>query len=166
MSIEHYFIFLLISGLLLIGAEVFVPGGILGIAGGMALLGAIVTGFIAFPEYGMLIAVGIIFLAGVAVVIWIKVFPKTPLGKAMTVSADMSEAVATEDGLDELLGKHGMTSSELRPAGFALIDGRRVDVITLGEMISSGKSVIVVEVEGNRVVVAESDHQVAVKVEE
>jgi membrane-bound serine protease (ClpP class) len=42
----------------------------------------------------------------------------------------------------------------LRPAGHATIDGRRVDVVSRGEMIAEGVPVVVVEVEGNRVVVA------------
>ena len=41
----------------------------------------------------------------------------------------------------------------LRPAGFAEIGGRRVDVVTRGENIESGAAVKVLEVEGNRVVV-------------
>jgi membrane protein implicated in regulation of membrane protease activity len=36
---------LLVCGVLLLGAEVFVPGGILGTIGGLALLAAMVLGF-------------------------------------------------------------------------------------------------------------------------
>ena len=43
----------------------------------------------------------------------------------------------------------------VRPAGFARIDGRRVDVVTRGEMLDKDCPLIVVEIEGNRVVVAE-----------
>ena len=54
---------------------------------------------------------------------------------------------------DELLGKEGVTVSELRPAGIALIDGRRTDVVTDGEFVAVDQAVEVVEVSGNRVVV-------------
>ncbi len=40
---------------------------------------------------------------------------------------------------------------------FAEIEGRRVDVVTRGEMISAGSTVRVLDVESNRVVVAEID---------
>ncbi len=54
---------------------------------------------------------------------------------------------------DELLGKEGVTVSELRPAGIALIDGRRVDVVTDGDFVDAQQSIKVVEARGNRVVV-------------
>ena len=54
---------------------------------------------------------------------------------------------------DELLGKEGVTVSELRPAGIALINGRRTDVVTDGEFVAVDQVVEVVEVSGNRVVV-------------
>ncbi len=56
-------------------------------------------------------------------------------------------------GLDALLGKEGSTKSDLHPGGIAVIDGRRVDVVTEGGMIAKGQSIRVIEVEGNRVVV-------------
>tara|TARA_Y100001978_G_scaffold456_1_gene343 strand:+ start:176 stop:1510 length:1335 start_codon:yes stop_codon:yes gene_type:complete len=57
---------------------------------------------------------------------------------------------------NELLGKEGVTVSELRPAGIALIDGRRTDVVTDGEFVAVNQAVEVVEVSGNRVVVRRS----------
>ena len=54
---------------------------------------------------------------------------------------------------DELLGEEGVTVSELRPAGIALINGRRTDVVTDGEFVAVDQAVEVVEVSGNRVVV-------------
>ena len=84
------FAILLITGLMLLGSEIFVPGGILGVIGGLALLGAVITGFFAFPGYGAHIAIGIIFLAGVAIALWIKLFPESAIGKRMTVSVFLS----------------------------------------------------------------------------
>ncbi|MFC1497632.1 NfeD family protein [Verrucomicrobiota bacterium] len=147
------FAILLISGLMLLGSEIFVPGGILGAIGGLALLGAAITGFFAFPGYGVHISIGIIFLAGVAIALWIKLFPKSSIGKSMTVSTNLATSKGTEEGLKELLGQEGEASSDLRPGGFALINGHRVDVVTQGGMISKGKKIKVIEIEGNRVVV-------------
>ena len=156
MATELFFI-LLFAGLVLVGAEIFVPGGILGVMGGFALLGAIVCGFLAFPGLGGWIAVGIIFLVGVAMVLWIKIFPRTRIGKTMTVSDHLGDSKGTEPGIDELMGKDGTTLSELRPAGYADIDGHRVDVITRGGMLAKGERVRVIEVESNRVVVKRID---------
>ena len=148
------FMISLISGLLLLGSEIFVPGGILGIFGGAALMVAVVAGFFAFPGFGPYVAVAILLLVGVAIVLWIKLFPSSRVGKMMTVSRDLAESKSSQPGLPELLGKRGKALSGLRPSGFALIDGHRVDVVTEGGMISKDEPIEVIEVEGNRVVVA------------
>lgn len=143
----------LATGLILFGAEIFVPGGILGTIGALALLAAIISGFFAFPQHGPAVAIGIIFLAGVAIVLWVKLFPKSRVGQGMTVNSDLSTFKATQEGIDTLQGKTGVASSDLRPSGFCSIDGRRLDVVTSGEMIEKGQNVRVVEVKGNRIVV-------------
>ncbi len=51
------------------------------------------------------------------------------------------------------LGKNGLAATVLRPAGSALINGEKVDVVTEGEFIESGTPVEVVRIEGVRVVV-------------
>ena len=48
-----------------------------------------------------------------------------------------------------------MTITPLRPAGKALIEGKRVDVISEGGFIERGAQVQVIQVEGLRVVVRE-----------
>ncbi len=151
------FAVLLGAGLLLLGAEIFVPGGILGAFGGLLLLGAIIAGFPAFPGYGHFVAIGILFLVGIAIALWIKFFPHSRVGQAMTVSQDESDFSAVQDGLDNLVGAQGEAKSNLRPAGFAMINGHRVDVVTQGGMIDKGATITVVEVEGNRVVVKRSE---------
>ena len=153
--VTELFFILLVAGLLLIGAEIFVPGGILGAIGAAALLGAVVCGFIAFPSFGLWIAMGIIVLVGAAIFLWIKIFPRTNIGRSMTVSMDLAESKGTESGLEDLTGKEGITTSNLRPGGFAEIEGKRRDVITRGEMIAGGQPVVVIEVEANRIVVKE-----------
>jgi membrane-bound serine protease (ClpP class) len=151
------FAVLLGAGLLLLGAEIFVPGGILGAFGGILLLGAMIAGFPAFPGYGHFVAIGILFLVGVAIALWIRFFPRSRVGQAMTVSHDESDFSAVEDGLDDLIGAQGEAKSDLRPAGFAMINGRRVDVVTQGGMIDKGAAITVVEVEANRVVVKRTE---------
>ncbi len=66
-------------------------------------------------------------------------------------SADGFQAAPQE--LAALAGKSGQSLSPLRPAGVALIDGQRVDVVTDGEFIEPDTEVEVVAVEGSRVVV-------------
>lgn len=144
---------LLIAGVILTGAEIFVPGGIVGSLGAIALIGAIVMGFVAFPGYGVPIAFAIIALGAVGVAIWIRYFPRSSIGRKMTVDKSLADCKASAPGLQELMGKRGTAASDLRPAGFASIEGRRVDVVTQGSLIAKGSKIEVVRVEGSRVVV-------------
>lgn len=155
MTSVEWFVVLLVAGLMLTGAEIFVPGGILGTLGGLALAGAIAAGYAAFGTVGGSYAAGaIVVLVGVAIWLWVLIFPRTRLGRRMTVSEDLGNAKAVPDGLAALAGLEGEAVSELRPAGYALLDGRRVDVVTEGGMVARGTRVRVVAVESNRVVVA------------
>lgn len=151
-AIQLFFIFL-VAGLILVGAEVFIPGGIVGAIGALALLIAVAVGFVAFPGKGAYIALSILFLCGLAIYLWIRIFPNTGVGRRMMVANDLKTSKATEAGLDGLIGQEGTATSQLRPAGYAQIGDRRIDVITQGGMIAKGDRVRVIEVEGNRVVV-------------
>ena len=67
---------------------------------------------------------------------------------------EVSDGYTSEDPRDAaLVGKEGVSTSQLRPAGLATICERRVDVVTRGELLDSGTKVKVIAVEGNRVVV-------------
>jgi membrane-bound serine protease (ClpP class) len=52
-------------------------------------------------------------------------------------------------------GQKGTTVSQLRPAGKASFGGQRFDVVSRGELIEPNREIIVVVVEGNRIVVRE-----------
>lgn len=153
MTTQVFFICLL-AGLILVGAEIFVPGGILGVLGALLLLIAIAAGFVAFPAGGPYIALLIVLFVGVAFYLWVRIFPGTRLGKRMTVSNDLKDIKSSDDDHTLLVGKEGVAISELRPAGYVMIEGRRVDVITRGDMIDKDTPVRVVAVDGNSVFVA------------
>jgi membrane-bound serine protease (ClpP class) len=146
---------LIATGIIFLIAEIYLPGAIAGIFGGISLLAAVLYGFANFgPASGIIIAVGIAMLTCGIAVLWLKYFPQTSMGKKITLEQDMSAATAANPELHQLIGKEGEASSELRPSGFATFDKKRVDVVTQGEMIAKGERVRVVDVKGNRVVVA------------
>lgn len=63
--------------------------------------------------------------------------------------------VAPPPGLKDFTGKEGIALTPLRPSGAALIDGQRLDVVTSGEFIKTGSRIMVLKVEGTRVIVRE-----------
>lgn len=148
------YLILVIVGLFLIGAEIFLPGGVIGAIGGIALIAAALVGFQAFGiQGGMLSSIAIIVLAGVCIVLWVKYFPKTRMGRHLTLQDDGKSFKAPD--LKALAGKEGVALSTLRPAGIARIDGQRVDVVADGSWIDAGRAIRVVQVEGPRVMVRE-----------
>ncbi len=52
-----------------------------------------------------------------------------------------------------LAGARGVAVSDLRPGGFARINGERIDVVTEGDYISSGEAIVVIGDEGYRRIV-------------
>ncbi len=150
----HSFLIFLIAGWMLIGAEIFVPGGVLGVMGAVSLVIAAILGFSIFPPgIAALIAVGMIGMVGIVMLLWIRIFPKTAIGRQMTDSLDLKDAKSADESLIQLVGQTGITRSPLRPSGFVEIDNRRLDVMTQGEMIDANTPIRVTAVEGNRIIV-------------
>lgn len=144
---------LIVAGILMLGAEIYLPGGILGVAGAICLVGAIAVGFQIDPTFGWLSAALVVVGTGVGVWLWIRLFPRTGVGRRLTLSADGREFKAPPAELKSLVGREGVTQTDLRPAGIAQIDGRRVDVVADGAWIEAGRPIRVLAVEGVRVVV-------------
>ena len=143
-------------GLALVVAEVFIPSmGVLGMAAGLSLMTSIGMAFYEDPGTGTLLLVITAVTVPIILTFGIKLFPRTPLGRKITARGFSFEDGRAVDRRDEgLAGARGVVEAPLRPAGIARIDGRRVDVVSRGEAIDAGTEVVVVEVSGNRVIVA------------
>jgi len=152
MDSTTWLITLLLVGTLLIGAEVFIPGAVAGTLGGAALFGAVGVAFEISPTCGFYVLFGVFILVALTTFAWIRLFPKSGIGQKMTLSVD-GKVFKSSDSHQALLGKTGITHSELRPAGYALIEGKRIDVISEGGLIDIHVPICVIKVEGTRVVV-------------
>lgn len=143
-------------GLLLIVAEVLVPSfGLLGGSATLCILGAIGWGYSVDPALGTNLLFAAALLVPLVLVFGLKLFPKSPLGRRFTARGYSFEDGRGVDRRDDaLLGARGVVAAPCRPAGIALLAGRRVDVVSRGEHIDAGVEVVVVEVSGNRVIVA------------
>lgn len=144
---------LAIVGVIFILVEVFVPGGVVGALGAVILAVGIVGGFFHSLTFGLWLLLAALAIGLLIFWLWLRYFPRSPIGRRMILEQDASawHGHAANQGL---LGQRGTTHTPLHPAGVVLIDGRRVDVVTRGEMIAAGCPVEVVEIEGNRIVVA------------
>ncbi|HBT18814.1 MAG TPA: Nodulation efficiency protein D (NfeD) [Clostridiaceae bacterium] len=151
---------LFIVGLGLLIAEVFViPGfGITGILGMSAIFGSI---FLSTPDPATAVQSLVIAIIG-SIVLIIVVFRFTPgrrVFKKLVLSMEESKEsgyVAAKPGLRDLIGQEGIAKTVLRPSGTAEINNRFVDVVTSGEFIKEGATLVVTDVEGMRVIVKEA----------
>jgi membrane-bound serine protease (ClpP class) len=156
-------LFIGIGVVLLLVEVLVVPGfgipGLLGIAaitGGLAL-GMVGSGFTMTAVAGALTNIALaILVALVASLVLMRYMGRLPFGRRLTLDTELEaeEGFASTPERDHTwLGRTGRTTSPLRPAGFADIDGERIDVVSDGEMIEAGVPVIVSRVDGNRIVV-------------
>ncbi|GAB1351122.1 NfeD family protein [Ignavibacteriales bacterium] len=103
---------------------------------GSALLGFMLLGFLAY-----------------------KFLPNTRTFKAFVLDAESGAKTGYTSATDhtELIGKEGSALTVLRPAGTAIIDGVRYDVVSQGDYIDKDSQIKVILVEGVRIVVQKAD---------
>lgn len=143
------------AGFLLIAAEVFVPGLIVGTLGFLCLVASVGLVFYhhgTFAGTVAAVAVGTVSVGGM--VIWLNIFPKTFIGRRIVLGRSVASEPPQGPGL---VGLSGVATTDLRPSGLARIDGKRVDVTAVGEFLEQGSAVVVVAADGLRVAVRRKD---------
>ncbi len=156
-------IILLAFGILLVLLEIFViPGfGITGIAGGLLILWSMyqmLLGTHPGPEetrgalYGLNIGIVGGVIAGVFFFkflvrsrLYQRAVPYTPQKK--------SQGYSISQGYEKLIGRVGVATSDLRPAGTADISGERYQVMTTGEYLIKGVQIEVKGIDENQLIV-------------
>ncbi len=151
-----YAILLLGLGLALIVAEVLFPS--LGVLGALATISIVAGAYVAFradQSTGMTYLAVTSILVPIFIISGFRLLPRSPLARQLMARGFTFEDGRATDRRDEnLSGAEGIVEAQLRPAGVARIEGRRVDVVSRGGSIEKGTRVRVVELKGNRVVVA------------
>lgn len=145
-----YFI-LVLAGVVLIGTEIFIPGGILGIFGSIAWLTAAIVGWNKFDEPWNAISTFSLLIIGILTfVVWIRYFPKSRMGKSLSLH-ESTATYKSHKTSDIPIGTTGKTLSTLRPSGIAIFDGKRLDVVADGEWIEAGEAVKISSTSGGHV---------------
>jgi membrane-bound serine protease (ClpP class) len=152
---------LVAAGLVLIALEMFVFAGF-GIAGvlGIAALtwglstsligaGATLTAILAAASRVAISAA----LAVIAALALFRFLPNLPGGRKLVLNAALAGGGRPRSEPPVQPGVVGRSVSALRPAGIALLAGRRVDVVSEGDFIEPDQAIEVVRDEGTRVVV-------------
>jgi membrane-bound ClpP family serine protease len=147
MTSQTLVILLLLAGLALLVAEMLLPSqGVLGVAGAVALAAAVVVCFRIDSRAGFAMLVAIVVAAPFAAMLWVKVWPRTPMGRRMILGPITSEIA----GASVAVGQTGVSVSELRPMGVCAFGGERLEARAEHGTIPAGKPVQVVEIVDRR----------------
>jgi membrane-bound serine protease (ClpP class) len=154
-------------GVVLLAVEVFVLPGttVAGLAGVVALVAGLAMTLVGA---GATVSTIIVALGRVALAILVamltafallRALPRLPFGRQLVLQSDMPSTlgyVSPPEGDHAWLGRTGVATSPLRPAGIADVDGIRLDVVSEGAFVEVGTPIVITRVDGNRIVVRPS----------
>ncbi|NLP02324.1 MAG: serine protease [Fibrobacter sp.] len=147
-------IVLQLIGVVVIILEFILPsGGLLGIAA-LGLFGYSL--YIVFT--GISVSAGIAFVVidiltlPILLIVGIKMLAASPVALKESIDSKTG-GVSQPPEWAGLKGKEGTAITDLRPAGTALVEGKKYDVVSKGEYVEKGTVLEIVLVDGNRIVV-------------
>jgi membrane-bound serine protease (ClpP class) len=147
-----------LAGVGVVIAEIFLPsGGLLSVLA-IGLFGYSL--FVVFNDIsttvGIYFVIADIVLLPTVIMAGLKMLAYSPMALRDTLSSE-NGVTSQSPEMAEFLGLEGETLADLHPSGTALIDGKRVDVVSRGEYIDKGSEIIVSEVRGNQIIVREKN---------
>lgn len=156
-------VLLLVLGLGLICAEVFVPSG--GVLGFLSVAAMVASIGLAFYHRGAEVGLIFLFITIVAVPgalsLAFRYWPQTPMGRRLLLEVPRAEEVLPDSPqrqrLRQLVGRVGVAKSMMMPSGAVEIDGDAIDALSEGIPIEPGQPIEVIEVRGTRVLVRPID---------
>ncbi|MBI2513348.1 MAG: serine protease [Opitutae bacterium] len=151
-------ILLFVVGAMLLAAEIFLPGAVAGIIGGIALA---VGSLLSFREFGfgggLLASFGALVLVGIMLYLELVVLPKTSFGKRMVVQSIVG---ATSQPLpaapEAVVGRAAVALTTLAPSGYVEVDGRRYEAFCRSGHVPKGTALRVVGVDNFRITVSQT----------
>jgi membrane-bound serine protease (ClpP class) len=158
-------ILIFIVGIILLLLEIFViPGfGIFGILGITFIIGGLFLGMLSDFEMidWTMISAAIIQLAAtltftfIIIIILLKFLPKSTMLNKLILQdkVEAKSGYADKEMFSDIIGVVGTALTDLRPSGAAMINGKRIDVVTEGDYINHGSEIIVKFAEGSKIVV-------------
>ena len=145
-------------GIIIVIIEMVIPSG-----GILALMSIGMIGYSLYFVFSTVsVKLGMVFVAvdavliPIAVLLGIKLLAKSP--------ATLNSTLSREDGvqsqspeLDQFMGAEGVAVTDLRPSGTALLNDKRVDVVSRGEYIEKSSPIVVREITGNQIIVSKKE---------
>ena len=150
-------IVLFVAGAILLALEVIVPGAILGIIGGIAMLVGVI---VAFDQYGFqaggLAAVAALALVALTLYLEFVLLPRSRLARtfSMTATVDGRSQPALADRA--VIGKRAVAVTPLAPSGVVELDGRRYEAFARSGHVPAGTQLDIIDLDNFRLVVSKT----------
>jgi membrane-bound serine protease (ClpP class) len=148
---------LFLIGVVLLAAEIFLPGAVAGIIGGLSMAAGCVISFVTFGSGGgalaTVVALGLLLLTLYLELVWL---PKTSFGKKLIVNAKVeavSQPPLANPGM--VIGKSAEALTTLAPSGYVLVEGRRYDAFCRSGHVPKGTVLRVVGIDNFRIIVTQ-----------
>jgi len=150
-------ILLLILGFVLVGVEMALPGfGLAGAGGIICLISGIVMTAKTIST-GIVMAIIIIVILGIMLAVILTIMGSKKVKPPIVLNEDVKgkQGFLNSSDLEYLIGKEGLSITDLRPSGKGDFDGVTFDVLSEGMYILKGKKIKIIMVKGNKLVVKE-----------
>lgn len=145
-------------GIAVVILEVIIPTG-----GILALVATIMIGYSLYYVFsavsfnvGMMFIGADVVLIPIALFVGLKLLARSPA--ALKTSLSREDGVQSQSPeLEKYMGMEGEAITDLRPSGTALINGKRLDVVSRGEYIEKSSEIMVLAVTGNQIIVSKKN---------
>jgi membrane-bound ClpP family serine protease len=146
-----------IAAVILVAAEIVVPGGVLGVAGGLCLLGGVIASYFHWGAVGGSVATGIALVIGCLTIylefVWL---PKSRIARKFFMAETMTARTQPEIAdRGAVVGREGVTVTTLSPSGYVELDGRRYEAFSQSGHLVAGARVKVQELDNFRLLVTQ-----------
>ncbi|MBU1171790.1 MAG: serine protease [Proteobacteria bacterium] len=145
-------------GIAIVIVEVIVPTG-----GILALVATAMIGYSLYIVFsvvstgaGMIFVVADLILIPISLVVGFKLLAKSPATLKKSLSSDQGVQSQSPE-MEQYIGMEGVAITDLRPSGTALINGKRLDVVSRGEYLERSSEVVVLSVTGNQIIVSKKE---------
>ncbi len=146
---------LFVLGLVLFFFELIVPGGILGMAGALAMLAGCVLAFMEYGLAGGMLAFLIFTVLAVAgLLLEVRFLRKTRIGGGLMLEGSIAGTSQKPAGERSLVGMECEALTTLSPTGLVRIEGRQYEEFSKSGLINRGSRLKVVDVDNFRVKVS------------
>lgn len=151
-------ILLFLFGLVFLFLELFTPGPVFGILGGMTLVGGVVVAAVQFGATAGLLA-GVTAIVAVCATLYAELvwLPKTRFAQKFSVKGTSGATIRQQDAeAGAVIGKDAEAVTTLAPSGYVLVAGRRYEAFCQSGHAERGDRLRVTGLDNFRLIVTKT----------